>query len=159
MLFWGLPRWCSGKDPTADAGDVRHVGVIPGWAGSPGGGNGTSLQDSCLDNPMDRGAWRATVHGLQSPRLLSTKPDAALSWKQGLMTRWQRDTQRTKRTALFPPGSFLHFGLLEAGVGPTPGRWGRRSHCRSRFLQPLSCIFRSVILFPATLLLLKHKNL
>ena len=37
--------------------------MIPGWGRSPGGGNGNLLQYSCLENPMDRGAWRATVHG------------------------------------------------------------------------------------------------
>ena len=40
------------------------MGSIPGWGRSPGGGNGNPLQYSGLKNPMDRGAWRATVHGL-----------------------------------------------------------------------------------------------
>ena len=46
------------KNPLADAGDM---GSIPGSGRSPGEGNGSSLQYSCLQNPMDRGAWRATV--------------------------------------------------------------------------------------------------
>ena len=46
----------------ANAGDIRDVGSIPGWGGSPGGGHGNLLQYSCLENPMDRGAWWATVH-------------------------------------------------------------------------------------------------
>ena len=50
------------KNPPANAGDVRNVGSIPGLGRSPGGGNGNPLQYSCLDNPTDRGAWRATVH-------------------------------------------------------------------------------------------------
>ena len=50
------------KNPTANAGDARDLGLIPGWGRSPGGGHGNPLQDSCLENPMDRGAWRATVH-------------------------------------------------------------------------------------------------
>ena len=45
-----------------NAGDVRDVGSIPGLGRSPGGGHGNPLQYSCLENPMDRGAWRATVH-------------------------------------------------------------------------------------------------
>ena len=49
------------KNPSANAGDV---GLIPGSGRSPGEGNGNWLQYSCLDNPMDRGAWRATVHGV-----------------------------------------------------------------------------------------------
>ena len=50
------------KKPPASAGDVREVGSIPGLGKSPGGRHGNPLQYSCLENPMDRGAWRATVH-------------------------------------------------------------------------------------------------
>ena len=50
------------KHPPANAGDQRDVGLIPGSGRSPGGGHGNPLQYSCLENPMDRGAWRATVH-------------------------------------------------------------------------------------------------
>ena len=52
------------KNPPANAGDVRDSGSIPGSGRSPGGGHGNSLQYSCLEIPMDRGAWRATVHGV-----------------------------------------------------------------------------------------------
>ena len=52
------------KNPLANAGDVRDVGLIPGSGRSPGGGNGNPFQYSCLENPMDRGAWWATVHGV-----------------------------------------------------------------------------------------------
>ena len=48
----------------ANAGDIRDVGSIPGL-GSPGGRHGNPFQDSCLENPMDRGVWRATVHKSQ----------------------------------------------------------------------------------------------
>ena len=50
------------KNSTADAGDVRDAGSIPGLGRSPGEGRGNPLQYSCLGNPMDRGAWGATVH-------------------------------------------------------------------------------------------------
>ena len=50
------------KDPPSSAGDLRDAGSIPGSSRSPGGGHGNPLQYSCLENPMDRGAWRATVH-------------------------------------------------------------------------------------------------
>ena len=46
----------------ANAGDARDVGLIPGWERSPGVENGNPLQYSCLENPMDRGPWPATVH-------------------------------------------------------------------------------------------------
>ena len=49
------------KNPPVSAGDIRDTSSIPGSVRSPGGGNGNSLQYSCLGNPMDRGAWWATV--------------------------------------------------------------------------------------------------
>ena len=49
------------KNPPANAGDIRDMGSIPGLGRFPGGGHGNSLQCSCLENPMDRGAWWATV--------------------------------------------------------------------------------------------------
>ena len=52
------------KNLAASAGDTGDVGLIPGSGISPGEGNGTPLQYSCLENPMDRGAWRATVHSV-----------------------------------------------------------------------------------------------
>ena len=52
------------KNLPANAGDTRDVGSIPGWRRSPGGGHGNPLQYPCLENPMDRGAWGATVHGV-----------------------------------------------------------------------------------------------
>ena len=66
----GFPGGTSGKQKTnkqtnlpANEGDRRNVGSIPGSGRSPGGGNGNPLQYSCLENPMDRGAWWVTVHG------------------------------------------------------------------------------------------------
>ena len=56
------------KNPPADAGDVRDTGSIPGSGRSPGGEHGSPLQYSCLENPMDRGAWQATVHGVTKSR-------------------------------------------------------------------------------------------
>ena len=49
------------KNSPADVGDIRDTGLIFGLGRSPGEGNGNPLQYSCLENPMDRGAWRATV--------------------------------------------------------------------------------------------------
>ena len=50
------------KNPPAKAGDVRDVGSIPGSGRSPGGEHGNPLQFSCLENPLERGAWWVTVH-------------------------------------------------------------------------------------------------
>ena len=52
------------KNPPADAEDAREAGLIPGSGRSPGERNGNPLQYSCLENPMDGGAWRATAQGL-----------------------------------------------------------------------------------------------
>ena len=52
------------KNLPANAGDARDTNLIPGSGRSPGGEDGNPLQDSCLENPMDRGAWWATVHGV-----------------------------------------------------------------------------------------------
>ena len=56
----GFPDGSAVKNPSANAG---LIGSVPGLEPSPGEGNGNPLQCSCLGNPMDRGAWLATVHG------------------------------------------------------------------------------------------------
>ena len=76
--------WHSGKESACHAGDTRETGSIPGLERSLGGGN--PLQYSCWGNPMDRGAWWATVHG------------AAKSWDM---------TEHTHTTTAL--GSFFHF--------------------------------------------------
>ena len=50
------------KNMTANAGDLRDAGSVPGLGRSPGQGHGNPVQYSCLENPMHRGAWQATVH-------------------------------------------------------------------------------------------------
>ena len=49
------------KNQPANVGDLKHTDSIAGWRRSPGGGHGNPLQYFCLENPMDRGSWRATV--------------------------------------------------------------------------------------------------
>ena len=56
------------KNLPAKAGGLRDLGSIPESGRSPGGGHGDPLQYSCLENPMDRRAWRATVHGVTKSR-------------------------------------------------------------------------------------------
>ena len=68
----GLSRWLSGKEFTCQCRSCRRCGFDPRFP--PGGGNGNPLQNSCLGNPMDRGAWPATVHGVaKSQTSLSTR--------------------------------------------------------------------------------------
>ena len=61
----GFPGVSVVENPPGNAGDM---GLIPGSGRSPGEGNGNSLQYSCLENSMDRGAWQATVHGVTQSR-------------------------------------------------------------------------------------------
>ena len=68
----GKPPWLSGDESVCNTGDT---GWIPGLGRSRGERNGNPLQYSCLGNPMDRGAWWATVHGVARVRQdLETKP-------------------------------------------------------------------------------------
>ena len=68
----GFPHSLVGKESACNAGDLAS---IPGSGRTPGEGNGNPLQYSCLENPMDRGALQATVHGVARVRHdLATKP-------------------------------------------------------------------------------------
>ena len=57
IQIWGLPWWLSSEKPAYNAGDIGDAGLIPGLGRVPGRGHGNPLQYSCLENPMDRGAW------------------------------------------------------------------------------------------------------
>ena len=75
LFFFQLHYGSVIKNLPANARDAGDSGSIPGLGKSPGGGNGNPLQYSCLGNPMDRGAWGATVHGVIRVRHdLATKP-------------------------------------------------------------------------------------
>ena len=63
LPLW-LPQWLSHQASTCNAGDTGDMGSIPELTRSPRGGSGNPLQYSCLGNSMDRGAWRARVHGV-----------------------------------------------------------------------------------------------
>ena len=90
----GFPGGSDSKESACNAGDP---GLIPRSGRSPGEGNGNPLQDSCLENPMDRGAWWATVHGLSKSQ---TRLSNSLHSKD-LVGKW-----------------FSH--PLEEGMAPTP---------------------------------------
>ena len=63
-ILWASQVVLMAKNPLAHAGDARDVGLIHELGRTPGGGHGNPLQYSCLENPVDRGAWRATVYGV-----------------------------------------------------------------------------------------------
>ena len=78
-MFEGFPGCTVIKNPPANVGDARDVGLIPGWGTSPGRGNGNPLWYSCLGNPTDRGAW--WVHGVAKSRTqLSTHTRNVWRW-------------------------------------------------------------------------------
>ena len=82
-LTMGFPSGSDGKESACNAG---NLGSIPGSGRSPGKGNGNRLQYSCLENFIDREAWRATVHGVLQTRILEW---GAISFSRGSF--WPRD--------------------------------------------------------------------
>ena len=92
-----LPSFPGGSDSKVSACSAGDPGLIPGSGRSPGEGNGNPLQYSCLENPMDRGAWRATVHGftkswtqLSNPRRVSLGAHWVDSRESSLLRRLER---------------------------------------------------------------------
>ena len=92
IVYMGLPGCLSGKESVCQAGDMC---LIPGLGRSPGGGNGKSLQDSCLGNPMNRGAWRATVYGVSKCWM---KLSTYTRWNGQLSHLLQRKMSETQST-------------------------------------------------------------
>ena len=90
------------KNSPANAGDIRDVGLIPGSGRCPGGGHGNPLQYSCLENPMDRGAWRATVHGV-------AKSWTRLEWlsQHACTSTSKAFSRRSWNAKIIKPGSCL----------------------------------------------------
>ena len=83
----GFPHSSVGKESFCNA---RDLSLIPGLGRSPGEGNGNPLQYSCLENPMDRGAWQATVHGIaRVGHDLATKPPPPKKCHQSNYTETQ----------------------------------------------------------------------
>jgi len=70
MVNWASQVGLVVKNPLASAGDARDGDSIPGSGRSPGAGHSNPLQYSCLENPMDRGAWTATVHEVTKSQTL-----------------------------------------------------------------------------------------
>ena len=77
----GASTMLSGEVSTGNAGDTGDLGSIPGLGRTPGEGNGTPLQYSCLENPMDRGAWWVTVHGIAKSQ---TRPSMSMTYRRGV---------------------------------------------------------------------------
>ena len=74
------------KNPPANAGDIRDKGSIPGLGKYPRGGHGNPLQYSCLENPMHREAWRATIHNITKSRTQLRQFSIHTHAKDGVIT-------------------------------------------------------------------------
>ena len=68
MKYFAMKHFSSGSDGKESTCNAEDLGSISGSGRTPGEGNGYPLQYSCLGNPMDRGAWQATVHGVTKSR-------------------------------------------------------------------------------------------
>ena len=86
------------KNPSASARDTREAGLVLGWGRSPGVGNGNLLQYSCLENPMGRGTWWTTVHGVTKNRTWLS--DKAHMHTQGQIYIYGSFTHRPTRPIL-----------------------------------------------------------
>ena len=87
------------KSTRANAGDVRDMGLTPGLGRSPREGHSNPLQNSCLEDPMDRGDWRATVHSVtKSPTRLSDLASTQVT--RELYHLPSRDSMRNKKDTL-----------------------------------------------------------
>ena len=101
-LFWGFPGGSEVKNPPANLGDMGDSDLIPELGRSPGQRNGHPLQDSCLGSPMDRGAWRAIVHGI-------IESDMTQQLKNSIIYSQQREQNNQS--------------VLQAAVGRGNWRW------------------------------------
>ena len=106
-LAWASQVVLEVKNPLANAGDLRGAGLILGLGRSFGEGHGNPLQSSCLENPMDRGAWRATVHRVTKSwtrlKRLSTHKCEQTQTCSGNSKRYSNYPQREK--------TFLEWGF------------------------------------------------
>ena len=109
-IYKGFPWWLRGKESTCNTRATGDAGSIPGWDRSPRVGHGNLLQNSCQENPKDRGAWQATVHrvaksrtGLIQLSLLACSPHCITNHPK---------TQQFKRTVII---YFSHESAIWAG--------------------------------------------
>jgi len=118
------------KNPFANAGDIKDGGSIPGLGRSPGEGKGNALRYSCLGNPMDRGAWWATVHRVAEscPRLKQLNTHT----QEGPMPSSRYDTHGRRHLAHDGPTSCLSVILEASWLPQTEGSPIRVWTCESR---------------------------
>ena len=112
ILSWVSQVTLVVKNPPANAGDIKDMGLIPGLGRSPGGGNGSPLQHSCLENSKERGAWWATVHRFtESDRTNATQhthiPSGLLERSRVIPSLWH--THKSEKMSPLPQAGKLGF--------------------------------------------------
>ena len=146
----GLPWWFSSKESTSDAEVAGDTGLIPGSGRPAGGGHGNPCQYSCLENPNDRGAWWATVHGAEKSwtQLMRPTHRATVGYLScggvgggapGIQGRWVRDAPQppaVHKTALLSSPAVCwpsadHFRFL---LTIPPMRWSIYPHFSDKML-------------------------
>ena len=103
------------KNPPVNAGDLREAGSIPGSGRCPGGGHRNPPQDSCLEDPVDRGTWRATVHGVAKSQTRLKRLSRPTSYLKGNQEMHLGRSQYTKTQ-----------GGCDTGASWLPARTGLR---------------------------------
>ena len=121
--FWIMDKWASQvvlvvKNPPANARDLRDTGSIPGWGRSPGGKHSNPLHCSWLENPLGRGSWRATVHGVsqRQTRLKRLRTHALRQWGHRLAISGKGDAQGEPAAPAQFPASPLTPLLMEEEI-------------------------------------------
>ena len=137
-LCFLFPGGVSGKESASNAGNVRDMNSIPGLGRFPGEGHGNPLQYSCLENPLDRGAWWATVHRIAK----------SWTWPKWLSTHAQMDRFSSVAQSCptlcdpmdcSPPGSLVH-GIFQAWILEWVAISFSRGSSRPRDQTWVSCI-------------------
>ena len=128
------------KNLPANAGDRRDMGSVPGSGRLPGGGHGNPLQYSCLENPMDRGTWRATVHKVAKSwtQLKRLGPGVPMRVVLGSGQR-RRGSQLRCAMDCSPSSSSAH-GILQAGILEWVAITFSGGSSRSRDQTHVSCV-------------------
>ena len=135
----------SGSEVKASACKAGDLGSIPGSGRSPGEGNGNPLQYSCLENPMDRGAWWVTVHGVAKSRTwLSDFTSLGILWAWMLeqedistlgFVQYKMRHKLIYRVSLWDQTKFTFCGILSRG-GEQIRKWERISHMHDHRYSP-----------------------
>ena len=118
-------QWLNGKESVCNAGDAWDAALIPGLGRSPGGGHGNPLQYSCLEYPMDRGAWWATVHGVTKSQtwLMQLSTHGLVSYQGNQQRGMTRTTALIRRVTSWAWGKSIGRSVVWMGVGEAGTGW------------------------------------